>query len=125
MDENLLHNFDQIIADKGYSNRSEAVRDLVRDAILQHSWESDETIVAGVILLFYNHHQNNLVSEMLNIQHDYHSNVLSTTHLHIDHNNCLELIIVKGVASDLRELSNKLTTLKGVFFGKLTISGLN
>ncbi len=124
MDEKLLQNFDQIIEEKGYQNRSEAVRDLVRDAILQHNCTNDKEIVAGAILLFYNHHQNQLVNEMLDIQHDYHANILATTHLHIDHHNCLELIAVKGHASDLRILSNRLITLKGVFYGKLTVSPL-
>lgn len=124
MDEKLLQNFDRIIEEKGYQNRSEAVRDLVRDAILKHHWSNDSEIVAGAILLFYNHHQNKLVNEMLSIQHDYHDNILATTHLHIDHHNCMEVIVVKGVASDLRVLSNKLITLKGVFYGKLTISPL-
>lgn len=124
MDESLLQNFDQIIDEKGYKNRSEAVRDLIRDAILQHKAENNLEVVAGAILLFYNHHQNTLVNEMLSIQHDYHENVLATTHLHIDHNNCLELIVVKGIANDLSTLSDKLITLKGVFYGKLTISPL-
>lgn len=125
MDEKLLQNFDEIIEEKGYQNRSEAVRDLVRDAILQHQWSNDSEVVAGAILLFYNHHQNKLVNEMLSIQHDYHDNILATTHLHVDHHNCMEVIIVKGVASDLRILSDKLISLKGVFYGKLTISPLN
>lgn len=125
MDEKLLTDFDQIIQDKGYQNRSEAVRDLVRDAILQHHATNDSEIVAGTIMLFYNHHQNQLVNEMLAIQHDHHDSVLATTHLHIDPNNCLELIVVKGVASELRTLSDQLITLKGVFYGKLTVSPLS
>ena len=125
MDEKLLGDFDQILKDKGYQNRSEAVRDLIRDAILQHKTTNNLEVVAGAILLFYNHHQNKLVNEMMGIQHDYHDNILATTHLHIDHNNCLELIVVKGIASDLSTLSDKLITLKGVFYGKLTVSPLS
>jgi len=124
MDEGLLKNFDQIVTEKGYQNRSEAVRDLVRDAILQHKWSNDKELVAGAILLFYNHHHNKLVTEMMSIQHNHHDNILATTHLHIDHHNCLEVIVVKGTASELRGLSDKLTSLKGVFYGKLTISPL-
>lgn len=122
MDEKLLQTFDEMIDEKGYPNRSEAVRDLVRDAILQHKWVNDAEMVAGAILLFYNHHQNNLLDEMTRIQHDYYNNILATTHFHIDHDNCLEVIVVKGIAKDLKTLSNKLITLKGVFYGKLTIS---
>ncbi len=122
MDEKLLQNFDQIIEEKGYQNRSEAVRDLIRDAIVQHKWVNDSEMVAGAILLFYTHHQNKLLDEMTNIQHDYHHNILATTHFHMDHHNCLELIVVKGLARDLKVLSDKLITLKGVYYGKLTIS---
>lgn len=125
MDEKLLTDFDLIINKKGYQNRSEAVRDLVRDAILQHHAANDSEIVAGTVMLFYNHHQNKLVNEMLRIQHDHHDSILATTHLHIDQHNCLELIVVKGMASDLRKLSEQLITLKGVFYGKLTVSPLS
>src|SRR5699024_8917798 len=85
MDEKLLQDFDQIINEKGYQNRSEAVRDLVRDAILQHKSTNDSEVVADTIMLFYNHHQNKLVNEMLSIQHGHHDRILATTHLHIDH----------------------------------------
>ena len=125
MDEKLLKQFDQIITEKSYANRSEAIRDLVRDSILQHHWKSDSEIVAGAIILFYDHHHNGLVTEMMNIQHEYHDHILVTTHLHIDHHNCLELIVVKGQSSQLQELSNKLISLKGVNFGKLTVSPLS
>jgi len=124
MDEKLLRNFDQMIEEKGYQNRSEAVRDLVREAIFQHSVSDNSDIVAGAILLFYNHHHNKLLNEIMSVQHDYHENIIATTHLHIDHNNCLELIVVKGAPQDLKALSDKLITLKGVFFGKLTVSPL-
>lgn len=125
MDEKLLVQFDKLIDEKGYPNRSEAIRDLVRDAMLQQKWAEDTEIVAGAILLFYNHHHNGLVNDMMNIQHDYHDHILTTTHLHIDHDNCLEVIVVKGLASELITLSNQLIALKGVFYGKLTVSPLN
>ncbi|MOA41278.1 putative nickel-responsive regulator [compost metagenome] len=96
----------------------------MRDAILQHQWSDNTEIVAGAVLLFYNHHQNGLVNEMMSIQHDYHDNILATTHLHINHHNCLEIIVVKGIAQELMTLSDKLIALKGVFYGKLTISPL-
>lgn len=125
MDEALLEQFDEMIDKKGYPNRSEAVRDLIRDAILQNKWTDGEEVVAGTIMLFYDHHHNNLVDEMMHIQHDYHENILATTHLHIDHHNCLEIIVVKGKTAPLRNLSDRLISLKGVFYGKLTVSPLN
>lgn len=122
MESNLLQKFDGLIKKRGYENRSEAVRDLVRDALIQHSWEKDEQIVAGSILLFYDHHQRNLLEELTKIQHSMHDNIIATTHFHLDHNNCLELIIVKGKAKDIQQLSNNLTSLKGVQYGKFTVA---
>lgn len=122
MEGHLLRKFDHLVKQKGYENRSEAVRDLVRDALIQHSWEQDEQIVAGSILLFYDHHQRNLLDELTKLQHDMHDNIMATTHFHLDHNNCLELIIVKGRAKDIQQLSNKMTSLKGVHYGKFTVS---
>jgi CopG family nickel-responsive transcriptional regulator len=108
MEGGLLKKFDQLIQQRGYENRSEAVRDLVRDALIQQSWEDSEEIVAGSILLFYNHHQRNLI--------------LATTHFHLDHHSCLELIVVKGKAKDIQFLSNRMTSLKGVDYGKFTVA---
>ncbi|URN93915.1 MAG: nickel-responsive transcriptional regulator NikR [Candidatus Pristimantibacillus lignocellulolyticus] len=125
MDEKLLQKFDDLVEQRSYQNRSEAIRDLVREAILQQTYSDNSEYVAGTILLFYAHHQNGLVNEMMNIQHDYHDQILTTTHLHIDHNNCLEVIVVKGLAHQLKQLSDQLIALKGVFYGKLTVSPLS
>ncbi|MEK5441190.1 nickel-responsive transcriptional regulator NikR [Fredinandcohnia sp. FSL W7-1320] len=122
MEGHLLRKFDSLVQQKGYENRSEAIRDLVRDALIQHSWEKDDQIVAGSILLFYDHHKRNLLEELTKTQHDMHDLIMSTTHFHLDHNNCLELIIVKGKAKEVQQLSNKLTSLKGVQYGKFTVA---
>ncbi len=122
MESSLLQQFDALVQTKGYSNRSEAVRDLIRDALLQDRWSKGDEIVAGTVLLFYDHHHNHLVDEMMRIQHDYHEVILATTHLHIDHHNCLEIIVVKGKTATLRELGDRLIPLKGVFYGKLTVA---
>ena len=120
MEGQLLRKFDDLVQLKGYENRSEAVRDLVRDALFQHSWEKDEQIVAGSITLFYDHHQKNLLDDLTKLQHSMHDNILATTHFHLNHASCLELIIVKGKAKEIQQLSNKLTSLKGVQYGKFT-----
>lgn len=120
MEGHLLRKFDALIKEKGYENRSEAIRDLVRDTLIQQSWEKDDQIVAGSIQLFYDHHKRNLLEELTKIQHDMHDVIMSTTHFHLDHNNCLEHIIVKGKARDVQRLSNKLTSLKGVQHGKFS-----
>ena len=122
MEGNLLRKFDHLVKQRGYENRSEAVRDLVRDALIQQSWEDNEQIVAGTILLFYNHHQRNLLEELTSIQHSMHDLVLATTHFHLDHNSCLELIVVKGKVKDIQKFSNSLTSLKGVEYGKFTVA---
>lgn len=125
MEESLLEKFDSVISGMGYANRSEAIRDLIREAILQQNWSDEHEVVAGSILLFYDHHRNNLVEEMLIIQHDFLDNVLATTHFHVDQHNCLEIIAVRGKAGKLKELSDRLKALKGVFFGKLTVAPLS
>ncbi|KMY54478.1 MULTISPECIES: nickel-responsive transcriptional regulator NikR [Bacillaceae] len=122
MEGNLLRKFDHLIKQRGYENRSEAVRDLVRDALIQQSWEDNEQIVAGTILLFYNHSQRNLLEELTHIQHGMHDYILATTHFHLDHDSCLELIVVKGKANDIQQLSHQLTSLKGVEYGKFTVA---
>lgn len=122
MEEGLLNSFDELIKQKGYDNRSEAVRDLVRQALVNQSWEDEEQIVAGSILIFYDHHQKDLMQELTKIQHEIHDSVLATTHFHIDHHNCLEIIVVKGKAKKLRESSDKIIAIKGVKYGKFTVS---
>ncbi|WP_060210016.1 nickel-responsive transcriptional regulator NikR [Sporosarcina koreensis] len=122
MEGGLLRKFDSLVQQRGYENRSEAIRDLVREAIIQQTWEDGEQIIAGSILLFYDHHQRNLLEEMTRIQHSVHDVILATTHFHLNHDSCLELIVVKGKAKDIRELSNKLTSLKGVSYGSFTVA---
>lgn len=122
MDEALLQSFDELIKQKGYQNRSEAVRDLVRQALVQKTWEDDEQLVAGSILIFYDHHRKDMMQELTKIQHEIHDSVLATTHFHIDHHNCLEIIVIKGKAGKLREISDQIISLKGVKYGKFTVS---
>lgn len=122
MEEGLLKKFDRLVALKGYSNRSEAFRDLVRESIMQHIYEDSEQIIAGSILLFYNHDQRKLVEEMTRIQHEHHDLILATTHFHISEANCLEIIVVKGKVKEVQKLSHELTTLKGVSHGDFSIA---
>lgn len=122
MEGSLLKKFDQLVTKRGYSNRSEAVRDLVREAILEETWEADEQLIAGTVMLFYNHHQRNLLEEMTMIQHEWHDLIMATTHFHLNHDNCLELIVVQGKVREVRELSDRLTSLRGVDYGKFTVA---
>jgi len=121
MDEKLLTQFDDYIGQRGYSNRSEAVRDLIRKMLVNEEWEQDSEVV-GVVTLVYNHHQPQLQEKITELQHEYHHQITSTTHVHMDHHNCLEVTIVKGRASQVRELAEKLMALRGVKNGNLTMS---
>ena len=121
LDETLMEQFDDYIRPRGYSNRSEAVRDLIRKVLINEEWEQDSNVV-GVVTLVYNHHQPQLQEKITELQHDYHHQITSTTHVHMDHHNCLEVTIVKGRASQVRELAAKLMALRGVKDGNLTMS---
>ena len=121
MDEKLLTQFDEYLGRRGYSNRSEAVRDLIRKVLVNEEWEQDSEVV-GVVTLVYNHHQPQLQEKITDLQHEYHHQITSTTHVHMGHDNCLEVTIVKGRASMVRELAEKLIALRGVKNGNLTMS---
>lgn len=121
LEEQLLEQFDTFIRERGYVNRSEAVRDLIRKEFVSEQWELDGD-VAGVVTLVYNHHQSQLQETLTAIQHEYYTLITSTTHVHMDHHNCLEVIIVKGRASHIRELAERMIALRGVKNGHLTMT---
>ncbi|MCL2791372.1 MAG: nickel-responsive transcriptional regulator NikR [Desulfobulbus sp.] len=121
MDDKLLGRFDEYLVRRNYSNRSEAIRDLIRNVLVNEEWEQDSEVV-GVVTLVYNHHQPQLQEKITELQHVYHHQITSTTHVHMDHDNCLEVTIVKGRASQVRDLAEKLTALRGVKNGNLTMS---
>lgn len=119
--DDLLNKFDKIISNKGYSNRSEAIRDLIRDNIVEQSIAEDGE-VAGTITLVYDHHKRDLAEKLMDIQHDFYKNIISTTHIHMDHHNCLEVLVVKGKSKKVNEIGNKLMSTKGVKHGKLVMT---
>ncbi len=121
LEEELLVRFDAYIETKGYSNRSEAIRDLIRKTQVSEEWERDSEVV-GVVTLVFNHHKPQLQEKITELQHDYHQLITSTTHVHMDHHNCLEVTIVKGTASTVQELAAQLMALRGVKDGNLTMS---
>ncbi|MBM7573557.1 nickel-responsive transcriptional regulator NikR [Aquibacillus albus] len=122
MEDKLLKSFDQLIREKGYKNRSEAVRDLVRDALVKETWSDKDQLVAGCIQIFYNHHQRGLMENLTTIQHEFHHMILATTHIHLDQHNCLEMIVVKGKVSELQLLCNELLSMKGVKYGDFSVT---
>lgn len=121
LDEKLLDQFDNYIRPRGYSNRSEAVRDLIRKVLVNEEWAQDSEVV-GVVSIVYNHHQPQLQEKITELQHKYHHAITSSTHVHMDHHNCLEVTIVKGRASQVRELAEQLIALRGVKDGNLAMS---
>ena len=121
LDEQLLEQFDGYIHPRGYSNRSEAVRDLIRKVLVNEEWDQDSEVV-GVVSIVYNHHQPQLQEKITELQHKYHQLITSTTHVHMEHHNCLEVTIVKGRATLVRELAENLMALRGVKDGNLAMS---
>ena len=122
IDSDLLEKFDALIASRGYTNRSEAFRDLIRDELVEKTWEHPESNVVGTVTLVYNHHGRLLNEKLTDLQHSHFHNVLSTLHVHLDHDNCLEVLVVKGKASMVKKISDALISTKGVKHGRLTIT---
>jgi len=122
IDSELLAKFDELIRERGYTNRSEAFRDLIRDDLVEENWEKPSGLVVGTVTLVYDHHVRQLGDKLTAIQHDHHEQVLSTMHVHLDHDNCLEVLVVKGRAAAVRKIASALTSAKGVKHGHLTIT---
>lgn len=121
IEENLLKKFDEI-NQGSYNNRSEAIRDLIRNKIIEEEKSQKDENVVGTITLIYDHHQNGLSDRMNQIQHDYHCLFKSNLHLHLNRDFCLEVIVVEGLQSKLNKISSKLIALKGVKHGRLTVT---
>ena len=122
LDSKLLKKFDDLIGKRGYTNRSEAFRDLIRDVLVQQTWESPGSSVVGTVTLVYDHHVRLLNEKLTGLQHSHFHNILSTLHVHLDHDNCLEVLVVKGRASAVKKIADALISTKGVKHGRLTIT---
>jgi CopG family transcriptional regulator, nickel-responsive regulator len=122
MDDKLLSQFDEYISDHGYSSRSEAIRDLVRERLVKEEWTKETAETVGTITLVYNHHQRELTEKLNEQQHHWHSQILSTLHVHLDAHNCLEVLAVRGKPDVLRKISDQLISAKGVKHGKLVMT---
>jgi len=122
IDSDLLVKFDRLIGERGYTNRSEAFRDLIRDELVEKTWESPDSQVVGTVTLVYDHHVRLLNEKLTGIQHDFHQSILSTLHVHLDHDNCLEVLVVRGKSSVVRQVADVLISTKGVKHGRLTIT---
>lgn len=121
LEENLLKKYDQRILEQKYKNRSEALRDLIREDLVEKEWEENEK-VTGTITIVYDHHKNGLVHKITTLQHRYHQLIISTQHIHLDHDNCFEVLIVQGKARLLEQLTNEIKAIKGVKYSHLSMA---
>ncbi|MHC4320811.1 MAG: nickel-responsive transcriptional regulator NikR [Planctomycetota bacterium] len=124
IDSKLLKQFDKYITEKGYANRSEAIRDLIRNNLVEKEWKVGTEETVGTITIIYNHHKRELTDSLTSIQHKYHASMVSTLHVHLDSHNCLEVLVVKGKAREIKVIADRLIGTKGVMHGKLTTTTL-
>jgi len=122
MDRNLLQRFDNLISRKSYANRSEAVRDLIRNHLVEEEWREKGREMVGTITIVYNHHTRGLSDTLTDLQHHFHDLVISTMHLHLDEDNCLEVLVIKGMVDKIKTVADKLISTRGVKHGKLTMT---
>ena len=121
IEQELLADFDTYMQQHQYKNRSEAIRDLIRERFVQNEWAADKDVM-GVISLVYDHHKPQVQEKITALQHEYHHQIVSTTHVHMDHDNCLEVIIIRGKAEKVQALADNLLALRGVRYGKLAMN---
>ena len=121
LDEDILKALDAYVVENNFHNRSQAIRHLVERNIVEKKWQCNN-IVAGAIVLLYDHHKGDVTTKSNDIQHSYYDVILSSQHFHLSHDNCLEIIAVKGTSNRLTELSDKLISIKGIIHGKLVMS---
>ena len=120
INQELLAQFDKLIQKRGYTNRSEAFRDLIRSELVKERWDSPNSEVFGTVTLVYDHHVRLLTERLTELQHKHHSSIISATHVQLDHDNCLEVILVRGRATVVEKLANALIATKGVKHGRFT-----
>ncbi|OAS16985.1 nickel-responsive transcriptional regulator NikR [Paenibacillus oryzisoli] len=122
MPQSLIDQFDRLIALQGYDNRSEAIRDLARKALLTSSSMQPTEMVAGTIVMVYDHDSRDLPITLMDLQHDFHHAIISTMHIHLNHQQCLEILVVRGEVQKLRELQQRIQVLKGVAYAELSVT---
>ena len=118
----LLEDLDEMTSEQGYDNRSLAVADMIRDRLVEHRQKLGNEDIAGTITLVYDHHKQHVQATLTDIQHDHHELIISTLHVHLDHDNCLEVLVVRGKAVRVKKIADELIASKGVKHGKLTVT---
>ena len=122
MDSQLIKKFDTLIGRKGYATRSEAIRDMIRDSLVEQEWASEDRELVGTITIVYNHHTRELDHALTDMQHKSFDQIISALHVHLDAHNCLEVLVVKGKSQDIKKIADRLIGTKGVKHGKLTMT---
>ncbi|SKA72947.1 nickel-responsive transcriptional regulator NikR [Desulfobaculum bizertense] len=122
LDSDLLDKFDRHCEENSYQTRSEAIRDLIRNTLVKNEWTDENHEVAGTLTLVYDHHQSNLSQRLTELQHEAHHLIMSSLHVHLDHFNCLEVLVLRGTAGEIRNLGQRLVSTKGVKHGKLSLT---
>jgi CopG family nickel-responsive transcriptional regulator len=122
IDSELLDRFDSFIAEKGYDNRSEAFRDLIRDRLVGSAVIPSNAFVVGTVTLIYDHHTRLLPEKLTDLQHEKHELIISNLHAHLDHENCLEVVVLRGKSREVQKLADRLISTKGVQHGRLVMS---
>lgn len=121
LDKELLSMFDELIGTQGYSNRSEAIRDLIRERLSQQQLAKPAAKAVAGIFLVYDHHSTTLSNKLIELQHNHLLHVIASTHIHLDHHNCLEVIILKGKVKEIQELADQMAALKGVKLSRVNL----
>ena len=117
LEENLLAKFDRVIARKGYTNRSEALRDLIRESLVREQWELGTEEAVGTLTLVYSHDVPELADKLTDLQHEHYRTIISTLHVHLDPHHCLEVLVLRGKANELKGIADRLIGTRGVKHG--------
>ena len=119
IDDEILSRFDELIKQRGYTSRSEAIRDLMRQEFVKTEWSDPDAEVVGTITVVYEHHEHELANTLAELQHQHHDSIVCSTHIHLDAHNCLEVIVIRGRAEDVRIVADTLVSTRGVKHGQL------
>ncbi|MEW6533623.1 MAG: nickel-responsive transcriptional regulator NikR [Thermodesulfobacteriota bacterium] len=120
--DDLLEKFDSLIMGQGYTNRSEAIRDLIRDRLVENQWTASDHEVVGTVTVVYDHERSDLAQKLTEIQHRKHQLIISAVHVHLDAHNCLEVLIMRGSSDEVRKVGELLISTRGVKHGKITMT---
>ena len=122
LEPELLKDFDKVISKKGYVSRSEAIRDLVRDSLAENEWKNEKDFMCGIVVMIYDHHKTGIGEKLTEMQHGRMQNINTSIHVHLNHDRCMEVLIVEGELGQLKALANEISSIKGVLRCKLTMA---